>query len=119
MAGAGTFLRHFLRRDRWMLLMWVLGGALLYVTQAIQVEGTYATQTDLDKAAASMAHNAAFIAVLGPARALDTIGGQVAWQASAFGAILAWLMSMFLVGRHTRVEEETGRDELLRASPVG
>ena len=119
MTGAVTFLRHFLRRDRWMLLVWVLGGALLYVSQAIQVEGTYATQADLDKAAASMAHNAAFIAMLGPARALDTIGGQVAWQASAFGAILAGLMSMFLVGRHTRVEEETGRDELLRASPVG
>ena len=28
-------------------------------------------------------------------------------------------MSMFLVGRHTRAEEETGRDELLRAAAVG
>ena len=26
---------------------------------------------------------------------------------------------MFLVGRHTRAEEETGRDELLRAAAVG
>ena len=28
-------------------------------------------------------------------------------------------MSMFLVGRHTRAEEESGRDELLRAAAVG
>ena len=28
-------------------------------------------------------------------------------------------MSMFLVGRHTRAEEESGRDELLRASSIG
>src|SRR5262245_55855850 len=28
-------------------------------------------------------------------------------------------MSMFIVGRHTRAEEESGRDELLRASAVG
>ena len=45
-------------------------------------------------------------------RALNTIGGQVTWQATAFGAIVAGLMSMFLVGRHTRAEEESGRDEL-------
>ena len=66
-----------------------------------------------------MADNAAFIAMAGPARALNTLGGQVAWQASAFGAILAGLMSMFLVGRHTRAEEESGRDELVRAGAVG
>ena len=55
----------------------------------------------------------------GPARALNTIGGQVTWQATAFGAIVAGLMSMFLVGRHTRAEEESGRDELVRAAAVG
>ena len=63
--------------------------------------------------------NAALIAMAGPARALNTVGGQVTWQATAFGAIVAGLMSMFLVGRHTRAEEESGRDELLRAAAVG
>ena len=63
-----------------------------------------------------MADNAAFIAMAGPARALNTVGGQVAWQASAFGAIVAGMMSMFLIGRHTRAEEESGRDELVRAA---
>ncbi len=66
-----------------------------------------------------MEGNAAFIAMAGPARGLDTLGGQTAWQTTAFGAILAGLMSMFVVGRHTRAEEETGRDELLRAAAVG
>ena len=66
-----------------------------------------------------MEGNAAFIAMAGPARALNTIGGQVTWQSTAFGAICAGLMSMFLVGRHTRAEEESGRDELLRAAAVG
>ena len=41
------------------------------------------------------------------------------WQAAAFGVVCAGLMSMFVVGRHTRAEEESGRDELLRAAPVG
>jgi ABC-2 type transport system permease protein len=118
MTGAGTFLRAFLRRDRWMFLWWALGATALYYSQAVSVKGLYTTQAELDHAAATMETNTAFIAMLGPARALNTIGGQVMWQSAAFGAVLAGLMSMFLVGRHTRAEEESGRDELLRASPV-
>ena len=66
-----------------------------------------------------MEGNAAFIAMAGPARALDTIGGQVAWQATAFGAIVGGLMACSWSVRHTRAEEESGRDELLRAAAVG
>ena len=119
MTGWSSFLRLFLRRDRWMILWWGVGVMLLYVSQAISVDGLYTTQAEFDRAAASMEGNAAFIAMAGPARALNTTGGQVFWQASAFGAIAAGLMSMFVVGRHTRAEEETGRDELLRATAVG
>ena len=119
MTGTWVILRHFLRRDRWTLLWWGLGVTLLYYSQAVSVDQLYTTQAEFDKAAASMEGNAAFIAMSGPARALNTIGGQVTWQSTAFGAVVAGLMSMFLVGRHTRAEEESGRDELLRASSVG
>ena len=116
MTGTRAFLRAFLRRDRWMLLWWRLGGALLYCSQAVSVDGLYATQAEFDKAAASMEGNAAFIAMAGPARALNTIGGQVTWQATAFGAVVAGLMSMFLVGRHTRAR---GGDRPRRAGARG
>jgi ABC-2 type transport system permease protein len=119
MTGTATFLMTFLRRDRWMLLWWILGDTALYVSTVYSVDGLYTTQAEYDAAAASASSNAAFIAMAGPARALDTLGGQTAWQTTAFGAIVAGLMSMFLVGRHTRAEEESGRDELLRASAVG
>ena len=119
MTGTWTLVRHFLRRDRWMLLWWSLGIALLYWSQAVSVEAVYASQAELDRAAALMGSNAAFVAMAGPARALNTVGGQVTWQASAFGAVAIGLMSMFLVVRHTRAEEESGRDELLRASAIG
>lgn len=119
MTGVGQLLRHFLRRDRWMILAWAVGITLLYWSQAISVKGLYATQAEFDRAAAAMEANPAFVAMAGPARALNTIGGQVTWQASAFGAITVGLMSMFLVVRHTRAEEESGRDEMLRAAAVG
>ena len=118
MTGAGVLLRAYLRRDRWMLLWWIIGGTVLYWSQAISVEGLYATQAEFDRAAVAMESNPALIAMAGPARALNTVGGQVTWQATAFGAVVAGLMSMFLVGRHTRAEEESGRDELVRASAV-
>lgn len=117
--GTKTFVRFFFRRDRFGLLWWILGAVMLYVSQAVSVDGIYATQAEFDKAAASMQNNAALIAMAGPARVLNTTGGQVAWQASAFGAIAAGLMSMFLIGRHTRVEEESGREEMIRAGAVG
>ena len=117
--GALTLLRFHLRRDRMMLFWWIAGNVVLYYSQAVSTEGLYATQAELDKAAAQMADNPAFIAMAGPPRALDSVGGQVAWQAAAFGAIVAGLMSMFLVGRHTRAEEESGRDELVRAGAIG
>lgn len=119
MTGARVFLRAFLRRDRWMLMWWIAAGVVLYYSQAPSVDGLYATQAEFDKAAASMESNAALIAVAGPARALNTVGGQVAWQAMAFGAVVAGLMSMFIIGRHTRAEEESGRDELVRSAAVG
>ena len=105
MTGTGLLLRHFLRRDRWMLLTWSVGITVLYWSQAISVEGLYGTQAEFDAAAAAMESNAAFVAMAGPARALNTVGGQVAWQATAFGAVVGGLMSMFLVVRHTRAEE--------------
>ena len=119
MTGTALLVRAFLRRDRWLVLWWSVGIAILYWSQAVSVKGMYATQAEFDRAAAVMGSNAAFVAMAGPARALNTIGGQVTWQATAFGAVAAGLMSMFIVVRHTRGEEESGRDELLRASAVG
>lgn len=119
MTGANPLLRFFGRRDRWWFVWWPIGVALLYVSQGWSVDRLYTSQADFDRAAASMAGNPALLAMTGPARALNTTGGQVFWQAAAYGAICVGLMSMFLIGRHTRAEEETGRDELLRAAPVG
>lgn len=119
MSGVGTFLRAFLRRDRWLLLWWTVGVMILFYSQAVSVDELYATQAEFDQAAASMEGNAAFIALTGPTRALNTVGGQVVWQSAGIGAVVVGLMSMFLVGRHTRAEEESGREELVRSTAVG
>jgi ABC-2 type transport system permease protein len=50
---------------------------------------------------------------------IDTIGGIVANEISQVAQLGICLMVMFLVIRHTRAEEETGRAELLRSAVLG
>jgi hypothetical protein len=54
----------------------------------------------------------------GPTRLLDTIGGEVVFEIFWFVAILGALMNMFLIGWHTRADEESGRAELIRSARV-
>ncbi len=63
--------------------------------------------------------NPAIIAFNGPPLALDTLGGQIAFQIGAPGLVIAALMSILMIGRLTRGEEEAGRLELVRSLPVG
>ena len=46
------------------------------------------------------------------------VGAVVFFQGYAFTAVLAGLMSTFLVVRHTRTDEELGRAELLGSAPL-
>ncbi len=119
LAGVGTLTRFALRRDRVRIAVWVLSIAVLVLTTAGSVKGLYPTQADLDEAAQASEGNAAAIVFNGPDVALDTVGGQVAFQIGAFGLVTVALMSVFVIGRQTRGEEESGRTELVRALPVG
>jgi len=119
LAGTTTLIRFILRRDRVRILVWVGAIAALVVLTAASVKGLYPTQADLDEAAAATHDNAGAIAFNGPDQALDTIGGQVAFQVGTIGLIAVALMSTFMAGRETRAEEEAGRLDLVRAMAVG
>jgi ABC-2 type transport system permease protein len=119
LTGTGMLVRFALRRDRVRALVWVLGIVLLVLVNVPSIKGLYPTQADLDEAATSFGDNAAARALNGPAYALDTLGGQVVFQVGAFGLVVVGLMSLFMVGRLTRGEEESGRTELIRSMAVG
>ena len=63
--------------------------------------------------------NPAVVALQGPAYDASTYGGATAWQVVTPWVFLIGLMSLLLVTRHTRQEEETGRAELVSAAVVG
>jgi len=117
--GTATLARFVLRRDRIRIVVWIGAILALVVSTVASVKGLYPTQADLDAAARASEGNAAAIIFNGPAYALDTVGGQVAFQTGTYGLIMMGLMSMFMLGRLTRGEEAAGRAELLRSLPIG
>ena len=119
LTGTWALVRFILRRDRVRLVVWIIGITLLVLSTAASIEGLYPTQADLDKAAQTASDNAALIALNAPSYALDTLGGQAVFNVGSFGYAVMALMGMFLVGRHTRADEENGRTELLRATVLG
>ncbi|MFD0852695.1 ABC transporter permease, partial [Actinomadura adrarensis] len=118
-AGTGTLLRFLLRRERSTLPWWLLGITFLFAFQSTGSQNLYDTPQELAELRETMGANAAVVAMSGPVELLETIGGEVLFEIFAFMAIIAALMNMFLVGRNTRTEEETGRAELIRSARIG
>ncbi|MFI5052755.1 MAG: ABC transporter permease [Acidimicrobiia bacterium] len=119
LTGTASLTRFVLRRDWLRILIWIAAIVVLVVATVVSLRGLYPTRADLLVAAKASEGNAAAIAFNGPAQALDTLGGQVAFQTGAFGLVVVGLMSLMMIGRLTRGEEEAGRLELLRSLPIG
>jgi ABC-2 type transport system permease protein len=119
MTGVAGLLRFMLRRERFALPWWLLGATLLLLVQSAQSQNLYDTPQDLARLRQTIGGNTAVIAMSGPTRLLQDIGGEVVFEIFAFVAIVVALMNMFLVGRHTRADEESGRAELVRSARVG
>jgi ABC-2 type transport system permease protein len=120
LTGTGTLIRFILRRDRVRLPIWVLGIALSMMGSVASFGDTYPTAADR-QARADVLDGAAAQLFVGPGYGTDhyTFGAMTANELLPFAAIVVALMSVFLVVRHTRAEEEGGRAELVRAGVVG
>lgn len=119
MTGTATLLRFALRRERVALPCWLLGITLLVLVQSNQSQALYDTPEKLARLRVTIGGNSAVIAMSGPTDLLETIGGEVVFEIFAFASIVVALMNMFLVGRHTRADEEAGRTELIGSARVG
>jgi len=119
LSGTAPLVRLILRRDRIRILVWVVSISLLVLLAVVGTKSLFPTQASIDQAAAASEHNAGAIAFNGPAQGLDTLGGEIAFQVGAFGMVAVALMSIFMIGRLTRGDEEAGRLELVRSLPVG
>lgn len=120
LAGTWTLLRLMLRRDRIRLPGWVLGitALMAYFTNLIPI--AFEDVTSLEGLAGFTASPVGSL-LGGPGYGMDeiTLPRFLVAQYVLYLILAAILMSILTVTRHTRVEEQTGRAELLRAGVVG
>jgi ABC-2 type transport system permease protein len=119
LAGTGTLIRFVLRRDRIKLPAWLLGMTVLlsfFVPAVSELTETEEQRQDLRRIM-----EPAVGAIFGPGYGRDDITPEryIAGVYGLFFFVLAALMSVLLVARHTRVEEQNGRAELIRSNVVG
>lgn len=122
LTGTGTLLRFMLRRDRVRLPVWLVGISVFVPYLFATYQELFPTQAEL--AQMTMFTSGPMIGLLGgPGYGL---GPDELSYFTVFNALYVLylllaiaLMNILLVSRHTRVEEQTGRAELIRANVVG
>ncbi|GAB4071777.1 ABC transporter [Angustibacter speluncae] len=120
LVGTGALVRLALRRDRVRLPVWVLSTGLLTVYSVFALRLAYPDAASRQGRAALM-ENPAAVMLGGPGFGVDdyTVGAMVANELGLTVMVVASIMSVLLVVRHTRADEEQGRAELVRAGVVG
>jgi ABC-2 type transport system permease protein len=119
LAGTGTLIRFILRRERIKLSAWLLGMTVLL---SFLVRGvSEITESEEQTQDLRRIMDGAVGALFGPGYGRDDITAEryVVGIYGLFFFVLAALMSMLLVARHTRAEEQSGRAELIRSNAVG
>ncbi|MFJ6738942.1 ABC transporter permease [Streptomyces sp. NPDC091279] len=118
LTGTATLLRFALRRDRLLIPAWVAVNTLMILSMPStldQLYGTAAARTDLRH---QVAVNASFRSLIGPLFDTST-GALTAWRVGVYAGAVAAVTSLVVVVRHTRDEEESGRQELIASGAVG
>ena len=105
------------RRDRGALPAWVLGIAGLGYAAATAVTTQFGADNERAALISVAAASPAFLFIRGLPDGISS-GAVTFFQGYSFTAVLAGLMSTFLVVRHTRADEEQGRFELVGSTPV-
>jgi ABC-2 type transport system permease protein len=118
LTGAGALTRMAARRDRIMLPIWLYVLTILVVSTGYSFKGLYKTAASRESVAAGISRSTSDLALGGPLYG-DSIGALTVYKVGVAGAVAASLMSIFIVIRHTRADEETGRLELVGSTAVG
>ena len=127
-SGTGRLLALALRLDRVRLTAWTLGMAALVAATVVAVVDAYPdAEARIGRVALSTSPGA--VVLTGPLFGTGTgadgqpvdpgIGAVLANELGIFALVLVAVMSILLVVRHTRGDEESGRTELIRALPTG
>ncbi|MDQ2721949.1 MAG: ABC transporter permease [Actinomycetota bacterium] len=118
-SGAPAMLRLVLRRDRFLMPVWLLIFVLVAAGSASATEGLYPTVASRVAAAETANATPALLALYGRIYDPASLGGLAMLKLTVLGAVFIGVLMSLTVLRHTRGEEESGRLELMRAGVLG
>lgn len=109
------------RRDRVRLTLWIGGLIALMAVSAQSIASLYDTPERIRNYVDTVGENVALIMFSGPGYGFDdpNAGVILVNETSLWMALGVALMSVFLVVRHTRAEEDSERADLVRSTIVG
>lgn len=118
LAGLWQILVFDLRRSWLRILLWAVVLAALVVLVVEYQNTLFPSQSERD-AYAAIANTPAVAALTGLPYAAATAGGILNIKLWMSNAVALSIVSIFLVTRHGRAEEESRRSDLLRSTAVG
>lgn len=117
--GTGALLRLAIRRDRIFASVWVLLFVVMAASSASASASLFTTLESRLRAASAVNDTPATLALYGRVFDPTSLGAVSMFKLGALGAAMVALVAIFMVVRHTRAEEESGRLELIGAAVVG
>jgi len=119
----GNFIRYklfIIRRERVMSLIWLASLVFSVAVLAAAYPGLFPTQEALYSIQMGL-DTPAMVAMMGPVYGMDSLSTSIAMaqECLIWLAIASIVMNIFFINRHTRVDEELGRHEMLISLPVG
>lgn len=120
--GTNKLTAFIFRQYRFKILVWLIGLMGITLSVAAAYPSIYKDEQSRQAASLTM-ENPAMVAMFGPGYEMEdylhSVGAMFANEMLLFTAIAVAVMSILLVGRATRGDEEDGRIEMIRALSVG
>lgn len=113
-------IRFILKKERIYISIWIAVLVIMTIAQAYSFVDLYPTAIERQAVAQTM-DNPAVITMIGKAYGIDnyTLGALFSNQTLLLTAVVAAIMSILMVSRNTRGDEDTGRTEIILSLPVG
>ncbi len=119
LAGTSALVRLGLRRDRWLLPLWILGFAVMAGSTASAAANLYPGTASRIEAAKTINGTASLVALFGRVYDPTSLGALSLVKYTAFMAAVFAVLMVVVTIRHTRADEESGRLELLSGGRLG
>ncbi|RNL64072.1 hypothetical protein EFK50_05855 [Nocardioides marmoriginsengisoli] len=119
LAGTTLLVRHSWRRDRVLASLWGLALVAVAYASAAATSSLYPTVRDQVAAAEAINASPAIVALYGPILDVTSLGELAMTKMTVLYSVFVAALFVVLLRRHTRVEEESGRAELLGGTAIG